>query len=317
MAGAGLDGETRDMILDTLRKYAERKLTNDYLLELDHEDRFPEEVLKELNDPMQLGLHLIFIPEEFNGLGGGAYDIYRVSELMASIDLGVATGVLATFLGSDPIRVGGTPEQKAHWMGRIADEALLMAYGATEPQAGSDLAAMSTKAVPVGENGDAGYKISGRKQWISNGGVADLYTILALAPGGPSWFVVERGAEGLSHGKGEDKHGIRASNTAALFLEDVYVPAERLIGGVEGQGLAQAQAVFGYTRLMVGAFGLGAGWEALRRAIRYAHERIQGGAPLNDKQGYTHKLIVPNAVRLEAARTYIEWVAERLDGGEE
>jgi alkylation response protein AidB-like acyl-CoA dehydrogenase len=318
MAGAGLDGETREMILDTLRKYAERKLTNDYLLELDHEDRFPDEVLQELNDPMQLGLHLLFIPEEFNGLGGGAYDIYRVAELMASIDLGVATGVLATFLGSDPIRVGGTPEQRAHWMGRIADEALLMAYGATEPQAGSDLAAMTTKAVPVQENGSVtAYKITGRKQWISNGGVADLYTILALAPGGPSWFIVERGAEGLSHGKGEDKHGIRASNTAALFLEDVYVPAERLIGGVEGQGLAQAQAVFGYTRLMVGAFGLGAGWEALRRAIRYSHERIQAGAPLSEKQGYTHKLIVPNAARLEAARAYIEWVAERLDGGEQ
>jgi len=318
MAGAGLDVETRGMILDTLKKYAERSLTDDYLLELDREDRFPEEVLKELNDPMQLGLHLLFIPEEFNGLGGGAYDIYRVSELMASIDLGVATGVLATFLGSDPIRVGGTPEQRAHWMGRIADEALLMAYGATEPQAGSDLAAMSTKAVPVQENGQvSGYKISGNKQWISNGGVADLYSILALAPGGPTWFVVERGAEGFSYSKGEDKHGIRASNTAKLFLEDVYVPAEQLVGGVEGQGLAQAQSVFGYTRLMVGAFGLGAGWEALRRAIRYSRERIQGGAPLSEKQGYTHKLIVPNAARLEASRTYIEWVAERLDNGEE
>lgn len=87
MTGAGLDSETRDMILDTLRKYAERKLTTDYLLQLDHDDRFPEEVLKELYDPMQLGLHLLFIPEEFNGLGGGAYDIYRVSELMAAIDL--------------------------------------------------------------------------------------------------------------------------------------------------------------------------------------------------------------------------------------
>jgi alkylation response protein AidB-like acyl-CoA dehydrogenase len=318
MAGAGLDSETREMILDTLRKYADRKLTNEFLLVLDHEDRFPEEVLKELYDPMQLGLHLLFIPEEFNGLGGGAYDIYRVSELMAAIDLGVATGVLATFLGSDPIRVGGTPEQKAYWMGRVAEEALLMAYGATEPQAGSDLAAMTTKAVPVQENGTVtGYKITGRKQWISNGAVADLYTILALAPGGPSWFVVDKGVDGFATGKPEDKHGIRASNTAALFLEDVHVPAERLIGGTEGQGLAQAQSVFGYTRLMVGAFGLGAGWEALRRAIHYSHERIQAGAPLSEKQGYTHKLIVPNAARLEASRSYIEWVAERLDSGEE
>ncbi len=311
---AGLDQETRDMILDTLKKYAERKLTPDYLLKLDHEDQFPHEVLQELYDPSQLGLHLIFIPEEYEGLGGGAYDIYRVSELMATIDLGVATGVLATFLGSDPIRVGGTKEQKALWMGRIAEEALLMAYGATEPQAGSDLAAMTTKAIPVQENGTVvGYKISGQKQWISNGAVADLYTILALAPGGPTWFVVDKDTPGFTKGKPEDKHGIRASNTAALFLEDVYVPVDRLIGGVEGQGLAQAQAVFGYTRLMVGAFGMGAGWEALRRAIRYSQERIQGGAPLSEKQGYTHKLIVPNAVRLEAARSYIEWVAERLD----
>ncbi|HEX6383156.1 MAG TPA: acyl-CoA dehydrogenase family protein [Anaerolineae bacterium] len=315
---AGLDSETRDMVLDTLKKYAERKLTPAYLLELDHNDDFPHEVLQELYDPAQLGLHLLFIPEEYGGLSGGAYDIYRVSELMAAIDLGVATGVLATFLGSDPIRVGGTPEQKAHWLDRIAEEALLMAYGATEPQAGSDLAAMRTKAVPVQENGSvSGYKISGQKQWISNGGVADLYSILALAPGGPSWFIVERNAPGFSHGKPEDKHGIRASNTAALFLEDVFVPADRLVGGVEGKGLAQAQAVFGYTRLMVGAFGLGAGWEALRRVIRYSQERIQAGAPLSQKPGYTHKLIVPNAARLEAARTYIEWVAERLDSGEE
>ena len=202
-------------------------------------------------------------------------------------------------------------------MTRIAEESLLVAYGATEPQAGSDLAALRTRAVPVAEDGvPGGYRISGQKQWISNGGVADVYTILALAPGGPTWFIVERGAEGFTQGKPEDKHGIRASNTAALFLDNVFVPPENVVGGVEGRGLAQAQAVFGYTRLMVGAFGLGAGWEALRRAIRYSQERIQAGAPLSEKQGYTHKLIVPNAARLEAARSYIEWVAERLDAGE-
>ncbi len=312
----GLDGETLDLILSTLKKYADKKLTLDYLLKLDHEDCFPHDVLKELYDPNTLGLHLLFIPEEYGGLGGGAYDIYRVAELMASIDLGVATGVLATFLGSDPIKVGGTEEQKKFWMGRVADEALLMAYGATEPQAGSDLASLTTKAVPVEQDGQSGYTLTGRKQWISNGGVADLVTILAIAPGGPSWFIVEKDTPGFTHGKPEDKHGIRASNTAALFLEDVFVPADRLIGRVEGQGLAQAQAVFGYTRLMVGAFGLGAGWEALRRAIRYSQLRVQAGAPLCQKQGYTHKLIVPNAARLEAARSYIEWVAERLDSGE-
>lgn len=312
-----LDTETLEMVLQMLRDYAARQLGPEYLRELDERDEFPAEVLRELYDPEKIGLHLLFIPEEHGGLGGGARDIYRVSEQMARIDLGIATAVLATFLGTDPITVGGTPEQKAHWMGRIAEEGLLVAYGATEPQAGSDLAALTTRAVPVEEGGRlTGYRISGRKQWISNGGVAALYTILADAPGGPSWFIVERGAPGLSAGKPEDKHGIRASNTAALFLDDVFVPADRLVGLAEGQGLAQAQAVFGYTRLMVAAFGLGGGWAALERAVRYAQTRVQGGAPLIAKQAYTHKLLVPNAARLEAARAYIEWVAERIDAGE-
>ena len=139
----------------------------------------------------------------------------------------------------------------------------------------------------------------------------------ATAPAGPTWFILEKGAEGFSHGKPEDKHGLRISNTAALSLSDVYVPVENLVGGVEGQGLLQAQLVFGYTRLMVAAFGLGAGWAALDRAIPYSKDRLQGGAPLSEKQGYTHKLIVPHAVRLEAGRAYIEETAERLDAGEE
>ena len=161
-----------------------------------------------------------------------------------------------------------------------------------------------------------GYKINGSKQWISNGGIADAYTVLANTPSGPSWFVVEKGAQGFTHDKPENKHGIRLSNTAALAFDDVYVDADRLIGGVEGQGLLQAQAVFGYTRLMVAAFGLGAGWAALDRAIPYSTKRIQAGAPLSEKQGYTHKLIVPNVARLEAGRAYIEETAERIDAGE-
>jgi len=189
-----------------------------------------------------------------------------------------------------------------------------MAYGATEPEAGSDLGALRTTATPVEKDGKiAGYKISGNKMWISNGGYADLYSILAKAPGGPSWFIVEKGAPGFSHGRPEDKHGIRASNTAPLSLDEVYVEADRLLGGVEGQGLIQAQLVFGYTRLMVAAFGLGAGWAALDRAIRYSTERMQAGGPLSEKQGYTHKLIVPHVARLEASRAYIEETAERID----
>jgi alkylation response protein AidB-like acyl-CoA dehydrogenase len=310
-----LDAETLEMVLSSLREYASKELSPAVLLDIDHCDEFPRKVLEALYGG--LGLHLVFVPEEHGGMPAGAWDIYRVSETMAGIDLGIATGVLATCLGADPILVGGTPEQKAHWMGRLADEGLLMAYGATEPQAGSDLGALQTVAVPVVEDGKTvAYRITGRKQWISNGGEADLYTVLANAPGGPSWFIVEKGVPGFVAGKPEDKHGIRASNTAALFLEEVTVAADRLVGGVEGKGLAQAQAVFGYTRLMVAAFGLGAGWAALERAVRYSQGRVQGGAPLSRKQGYTHKLLVPNAVRLEAARAYIEATADRLDSGE-
>jgi len=309
-----LDKENLDMVISTLREYAERELKPERLLELDRLNEFPEQVHRELYG--DIGLHLLFIPEEFGGMGGGAHDIYRVSEVMARVDLGIATGVLATFLGSDPITVGGTPEQKKRWMGRIAEEGLLVAYGATEPQAGSDLTSLKTTATPIVHEGRPAYAINGQKQWISNGGVAELWTILANAPRGASWFVVERGTPGFTPGKHEDKHGIRASNTTPLYLDNVVVPAENLVGGVEGQGFSQAQAVFGYTRLMVAAFGLGGGWSALERAIRYAQQRVVGGSPLMRKQGFTHKLLVPNAVRLEAARAYIEWTAERIDAGE-
>jgi alkylation response protein AidB-like acyl-CoA dehydrogenase len=308
----GVDIDTLDFTLESIGEFARRELPDAKLIELDERDEFPEDIVRRMCGE-DLGVQLLFVPEAYGGMGGGAFDIYRVCERMAAIDLGIATSVLATFLGSDPITVGGTEEQRQRWISQIAEEGVLFAYGATEPDAGSDLGAMKT--VAVRDNG--GYRITGAKQWISNGGVADLSTVLAMAPGGPSWFVVDRDTEGFSHGHHEDKHGIRLSNTAALFLDDVFVEADRLIGGVEGQGLVQAQQVFGYTRLMVAAFGLGAGWAALDKAIPYSVERIQAGGPLSEKQGYTHKLIVPHAVALEAARAAIEETATRIDSGEE
>ena len=308
----GLDPEALDMVLEAIGEFAQSELPAQKLLEFDRNDQVPLDVLRAMCSE-KLGIQLLFIPTEYEGMGGGTFDVYRVCEAMAHIDLGVATGVLATFLGSDPIVVGGTPEQKKHWLTLIGNEGLLFAYGATEPEAGSDLAALKTTARRIEEDGHVEYVINGEKQWISNGGVADAYSILATAPGGPTWFVVEAGVPGFEHGKPEDKHGIRASNTAALTLDDVHVGADRVVGGEEGQGLLQAQKVFGYTRLMVAAFGLGAGWAALEIAIPYSTERIQAGTPLSEKQGYIHKLIVPHAVALEAGRAYIEETAERID----
>ena len=309
--------KTLKLSLKSLKEFAKKRLPDETLIDLDERDECPLDVVRDMCSPDKLGIQLLFIPEEFGGMGGGTFDVYCVCEEMARIDLGIATSVLATFLGSDPITVGATPEQKKLWLSRIADEGLLFAYGATEPEAGSDLGALRTTADPVVKDGrTVGYKINGNKQWISNGGIAGAYTVLANTPSGPSWFVVESGAKGFTHDEPEDKHGIRLSNTAALAFNDVYVDADRLIGGVEGQGLNQAQAVFGYTRLMVAAFGLGAGWSAIDRAIPYSTKRIQAGSPLSEKQGYTHKLIVPHVARLEAARAYIEETAERIDAGE-
>ena len=312
-----ITNKTLKLSLKSLREFAKKRLPDETLIELDEKDECPIEIVRHMCSPDKIGIQLLFIPEEYGGMGGNTFDVYCVCEEMARIDLGIATAVLATFLGSDPITVGATPEQKKIWLSRIAEEGILFAYGATEPEAGSDLGALRTTAERVIEDGKiVGYKISGNKQWISNGGIADAYTILANTPSGPSWFILEKDLKGFKHDEPEDKHGIRLSNTAALALDNVYVDAGRLVGRVEGQGLNQAQAVFGYTRLMVAAFGLGAGWSALDRAIPYSTKRIQAGGPLSEKQGYTHKLIVPNVVRLEAARAYIEETAERIDAGE-
>ena len=312
LGGGGLDAETLDLMLEALDEFVTHALPEERMLELDHDDVCPEDTVRAMCSDA-LGVQLVFVPEEYGGMGGGAFDSYRICERMAHVDIGLATSVFATFLGSDPILMGGTDAQRKEWLGRIAEEGMLFAYGATEPEAGSDLGAMRTRAV---RTDDGQYRINGRKQWISNGGIADTCTVLAMAPDGPSWFIVPRDTDGFEAAPPEDKHGIRLSNTAALFLDDVVVPAENLVGGVEGRGLVQAQQVFGYTRLMVAAFGLGGGWEAMRRTIRYSTERVQGGAPLSRKQGYTHKLVVPHVVRLEAARAFVEETAVRIDAGE-
>ena len=313
-----MDPELFSMVLDTLRKVEREKITPQAKLDMDRVGDFPEELIRFMLGP-EIGLHLIFIPEAYGGLGAGAAQIAIISEEMAKIDLAIATSFLAICLGMDPIRVGATPEQKEKYVRKIAEEGMVVAYGVTEPDAGSNVQSLKTRAERVlDEAGNiTGYRMNGRKQFITNGGVSDLYTILADTPNGPSFFIVERGAEGLIPGPHEDKHGIRASDTCPLTIEDLYVPAENLVGLVEGQGLKQSNEVFGYTRLMVATFGLGGGVAALERAVKYSKERVQFGTLLAEKQGYTHRLLVPHAVRLEAARAYIEHVAMRLDGDED
>ncbi len=310
----GLDLESRNMVIETVRQLRSKLLTKELVLSFDKDEVFPEETIRQMLGP-EIGLQLIFIPEAYGGMGGGARDCCEVTREMAKICLGVGTAFFAIQLGADPIIVGGTEAQKEKWLGKIAEGASLVAYAVTEPGAGSNLAALKTKADPVLDDADqiTGYRISGSKQFISTGGYADFVTVLAKTPEGPSFFIVEKGTQGFDQGKGEEKHGIRASNTSPLSFNDVFVPIENLVGGVPGKGLKQANKVFGYTRLMVAAMALGAAEAALDIVIQYAQERIQFGSPLSDKQGYTHKLVVPHAVRLEAAAAYLEEMMMTVD----
>jgi alkylation response protein AidB-like acyl-CoA dehydrogenase len=314
----GLDPESRQMVLDTVAQLKKRLLNREKIFEFDREEIFPEETIREMLGP-EIGLQLLMIPEEYGGLGGGARDSCAITREMAKICLGITTAFFAIQLGADPIIVGATEEQKQKWLGKIAAGDALVAYAVTEPDAGSNVASIKTKAEPVKDDSGriTGYRINGTKQFISTGGYADFITLLANTPEGATFFIIEKDTEGYQRGKGEEKHGIRASNTSPLIFDNVFVPLENVVGGVTGQGLKQASKVFGYTRLMVASMALGGGEAALDIVIPYAKERIQFKTPLSEKQGYTHKLVVPHAVRLMAAATYIDEVATRLDAGEQ
>jgi len=310
----GIDDESRQMVLDTIVQLKTRLFTKEKILEFDQEDIFPEDLIRQMMSP-EIGLQLLFVPEAYGGFGGGARDCYAATREMSKICLGIATAFFAIQLGAEPLIVGGTEEQKAKWLGAIAEGTSLVAYAVTEPSAGSNVAAITTKAEPVTDESGSitGYVINGSKQFISTGGYADFITLLAKTPQGPTFFVVEKGTPGFERGQGEEKHGIRASNTSPLTFTDVFVPVENLIGDVPGRGLKLASKVFGYTRVMVAGMAVGAAEAALAIASRYACARIQFGTPLSEKQGYTHKLILPHVIRLEAAKAYLDEIAYRLD----
>jgi len=250
MKNPGLDKDSLQTLIDTLTSFGKQKLPLKVRLDLDEKDIFPLDLIRELLGP-DIGLHLLFIPRSW---AAWRQRLRRLPSLGGDGQAGPGRRhrLPGHLPGNRPHRVGATEEQRTYWLRRIADEGLIVAYAVTEPLAGSELSAIRTRAERVMENGEIkGYKINGAKQFISNGGYAQLYTVLAMAPDGPTFFAVEQGTPGLVPGKHENKLGIRSSNTSPVIFEDLYVPKENLLGGVEGKGLAHAQSVFGFTRLMV------------------------------------------------------------------
>ena len=301
MSGSShMDPELFNMVLDTLSKLEKEKLTLEVKLEMDKAGVFPSELIRFMLGP-EVALHLIFIPAEYGGLGAGAREIAVISEKMAKMDLAVATSFLAICLGMDPIMVGATPAQREKWVRKIADEGLIVAYGVTEPEAGSNVQVPENQG-RTGLGREAETSSATRSTARNSSSPTEEWPLftrsLRTRPAAPPFSLsrVELPVFSRVNTKTSTESG--PLTRVPISLDDLFVPVENLIGGVEGQGLKQANQVFGYTRLMVATFGLGGGMAALEKAIAYGKERIQFGGPLVEKQGYTHQLLVPHAVQL-------------------
>ena len=278
--------------------------------ELDEKEEFPWEIMKDL---AQADLFGIWIPEAYGGLGMGILENCLVVEQLARGCIGIATTFAASGLGAYPIILFGSEELKRKYLPPIARGEKLAAFALTEPGAGSDVSAIRTRAVRVGDE----YILNGTKQWITNGGEADIYSVFAITdptkgPRGASCFVVEKGDPGFSFGKKEQKLGIRASATRELVFNDCRIPKERLIGR-EGMGFIIAMKTFDKSRPGIGALGVGLAQEALDISVEYARKRIQFGKPIISFQVIQHKL-ADMATKIEAARALIYSAARYLDG---
>jgi len=279
--------------------------------ELDEKEEFPWAIMKDLADT---DLFRVFIPEEYEGLGGGCLELCLVVEELSRACPGVAVSYAGSLLGSFDILKYGSEEQKRKYLPDIASGKRLAAFAVTETEAGSDIANIKTTATRT----DEGYVINGTKQFITNGGEADIYTVIALtdkARGarGASALLVEKDTPGFSFGRKEKKMGIRASATRELVFEDCLVPAENIIGR-EGMGFIMTLGLFDYTRPGIAAQAVGVAQGALEAAIDYAKKRIQFGHPIISFQAVQH-MLANMATDVEAARALVYAVARAIDSG--
>ena len=299
------------MIQDLARKVAEEKMLP-VRAELDEKEEFPWEIVK---ISAEAGLMGVPMPEEYGGFGGGILEYCLVAEELSRVCLGIATSVVASGLGAMPILLFGNSEQKKKYLPDIAKGRKLAAFGLTEADAGSDAGAIRTTAARTAE----GYVLNGTKQWITNGGEAEIYSIIAMTdrskgPRGASALIVEKGTPGFNFGKKEKKMGIRASATRELVFQDCFIPKENLIGK-EGMGFIVTMRTFDRTRPGVGAQGVGLAQGALDEAVRYAREREQFEKKIISFQAIQH-LLADMATLVEAARALVYSIARYIDQSE-
>jgi len=278
---------------------------------LDEKEEFPWDIVTDLADA---DMFRVFLPEEYEGLGGGCLDLCLVIEELSRVCSGVALTYAASALGSLPLLGYGTENQKQKYLPDIASGKKLAAFALTEATAGSDASAIKTTAQREGE----GYVLNGTKQFITNGGEAEIYTVIALTnkergARGASAFLVEKDTPGFSFGKKERKMGIRASSTRELVFRNCLVPKENMIGK-EGMGFIMTMKILDRSRPGIGAQAVGLGQGALEAAVAYAQQRVQFGHPVIALPA-VQNMLADMAIQVEAARALVYTVARTIDSG--
>lgn len=302
--------DEQKMIQELARKIAEEKI-RPIAAELDEKEEFPWEIMKVLAKSDLFG---IFVEEKYGGTGGGVLELCLATEELSRACGGIAICYAASALGTYPIILFGKDEQKERYLPSLARGEKLTAFALTEAGAGSDAAAIQTTAKKDGDS----YILNGTKQWITNGGEAEIYAVIAMtdkAKGarGASAFIVEKGTKGFDFGKKEKKMGIRASATRELVFTDCRIPKENLLGK-EGTGFMVAMKTFDQSRPGVAAQAVGIAQGALDLAIEYARKREQFGRAISSFQGIQF-MLADMATRIEAARALVYSVARMIDAG--
>ncbi len=284
-----------------------------YAALVDEEARYPHEAAAAL---LASDFHAPHVPEEYGGAGADALATVLVIEEVARACVSSSLIPAVNKLGSLPVQLAGSEELKKHYLGALARGEGGFSYCLSEPEAGSDAASMRTKAVREGDE----WVLNGTKRWITNAGESEFYTVLAVTDPdkrtrGISAFVVEKSDEGVSFGAPEKKLGIKGSPTREVYLDNVRIPADRMIGE-EGQGFEIAMRTLDHTRVTIAAQAVGVAQGALDYALEYAKERQQFGKSIADFQGLQF-LLADMGMKVEAARQMTYAAAGRSERGDD